>query len=92
MATHEDEDLLDDDDETVPFAANAENKQLDKEVILCCKNFAEVCRLKLQSGVSCKLRQSLRKPKLAQMRWRSTSKVFSKRFSKLKLVKFAQHY
>ena len=28
---HEEEDLLDDDD-TAPFAANAENKQLDKEV------------------------------------------------------------
>ncbi len=31
MAAH-DEDLLDE-DETTPFAANAENKQLDKDVI-----------------------------------------------------------
>jgi hypothetical protein len=30
-ADHEDDEFLDD-DETVPFAANAENKQLDKEV------------------------------------------------------------
>ncbi len=33
MASHEDDDLLDD-DETTPFAANAENKLLDKEVCL----------------------------------------------------------